>query len=71
MTVLERVRRLIERLAPEPACDDCIAKTLGLPQASHANLASRELAGSEGFERRNDVCALCGEARAVTRRAAK
>ena len=71
MTVMERVRALIERLAPEPACDDCIARTLELPQASQANLASRELAGSAGFERRNAICALCGNTLTVTRRAAK
>jgi hypothetical protein len=71
LTVLDRVRGLIERLAPEPACDDCIARKLELPQSSQANLAVRELAGSEGFERRIDKCALCGTDRTVTRRAAK
>jgi hypothetical protein len=71
ITVLDKVRGLIERLAPEPVCDDCLAAKLDLPWSSQANLAARELAGTGGFERRNDSCALCGVVRTVTRRAAK
>lgn len=69
ITVLARVRGLIERLAPEPVCDACVAEKLGLGWTSQANIAARELAGIDGFERRSDVCALCGGERAVTRRA--
>ncbi|WEK43269.1 MAG: hypothetical protein P0Y64_18440 [Candidatus Sphingomonas colombiensis] len=67
MTVLERVRGLIERLAPEPICDDCITEKLELTHRQHANHRSRELAGTPGFERRKDACALCGITKIVIR----
>jgi len=66
-TVLNKVRALIERLAGEPICDDCVAEKLDLTWTSQANLAARELTGMQGFERRNDVCSLCGGDRKVTR----
>jgi hypothetical protein len=69
-TILERVRGLIERLAPEPICDECIAEKLELAWTSQANQAARELVGG-GFERRSDICAICGGPRAVTRKTAK
>ena len=58
--VLDRVRAFIERLAPEPVCDDCITDRLSLSVRQHANHKTRELAGSPGFERRKDSCSLCG-----------
>lgn len=67
MTVLDQVRRLIERLSPEPVCDDCIAERLGLSVRQHANRKTRELAGRGGFERRIDACSLCGATRTVIR----
>lgn len=70
MTVLDQVRGLIERLSPEPVCDDCIAERLGLSVRQHANHKTRELAGQGGFERRIDGCSLCGATKKVIRRAA-
>lgn len=70
MTTSDQVRALIERLAPEPVCDDCITERLGLGVRAHANIRTRELAGVGGFERRKDVCSLCGETRMVIRRGA-
>lgn len=67
MTVLDDVRRLIERLAPEPVCDDCIAERLGLSVRQHANHKTRELAGDHGFERSKDACTLCGATKLVIR----
>ena len=67
-TVLEQVSALIERLSPAPICDDCIAKTLGLSVRQHANHKTRELAGTNGYERRKDACSLCGETKLVIRR---
>lgn len=67
-TVLGRVRRLIERLAPEPVCDDCITERLALSVRQHANHKSRELAGQAGFERQLAVCSLCGTEKMVIRR---
>lgn len=70
MTILDQVRALIERLSPEPVCDDCIAERLGLGESQHASIATRELAGQGGFERRKDVCSLCGATKEAIRRAA-
>ncbi|TPG37979.1 hypothetical protein EAH79_17010 [Sphingomonas koreensis] len=68
MTVLDQVRRLIERLSPAAICDDCISERLGLSARQHANHNTSELAGSSGFERRKDVCAICGATKLVIRR---
>lgn len=67
-TVLNQVRRLIERLSPEPICDECIGERLGLSERQHANQETRELAGTSGFERRKDTCSICGEQKIVIRR---
>lgn len=67
MTVLDEVRRLIERLGPEPICDDCISDKLGLSVRQHSNRKTRELAGANGFERRKDVCSICGATKLVIR----
>jgi hypothetical protein len=64
------VRGFVERLSPEPVCDDCIAERLRLSDTSQANKKTRELAGSDGFERLQDVCSLCGAPRKVIRRRA-
>jgi hypothetical protein len=71
MTVLDQVRALIERLSPEPVCDDCITERLDLSVRQHANIKTRELAGQGGFERRLDSCSLCGATKKVIRRAAR
>lgn len=68
-TELNKVRALIERLSPEPICDDCITERLGLSVRQHANHKTRELAGTSGFERRQDHCAICGVAKKVIRKA--
>jgi len=52
MTVIDDVRALVDRLAPAPICDDCVADRLGLSVRQHANHKTRELAGSNGFKRR-------------------
>jgi hypothetical protein len=67
-TVLDQVRGLIERLSPEAICDDCITERLGLSVRQHANHKTRELAGSNGFERRLEPCAICGAIKKVIRR---
>ena len=59
MTVLDDVSALITRLSPSPICDDCVAEKLNLSVRQHANHKTRELAGSNGFERRRDICSLC------------
>jgi hypothetical protein len=61
-----RVQAFIARLAPKAVCDDCIAHRLELADLD-AGYASRELAGSAGFERRKGECSLCGATKEVTR----
>lgn len=68
MTVLDDVERFVTRLSPELVCDDCIAEKLNLSVRQHANHKTRELAGSNGFERRKDVCSLCGGTKLVISR---
>jgi len=45
MKILDDVARFVARLAPEPVCDPCIARTLALEEAALAGQASHELAG--------------------------
>lgn len=68
MTIIDDVRALVNRLAPAPICDDCIADRLGLSVHQHANHKTRELAGSNGFERRKDICSMCYGEKLVIRR---
>ena len=68
MTILQDVERLVSRLSPEAICDDCITERLGLSVRQHVNHKTRELAGSNGFERRKDICSLCGVTKLVIRR---
>ena len=64
----DQVRRMIERLAPEPICDDCIADKLELADWQGVAQASRELAGQDGFERARARCTICGLSKLVTRK---
>lgn len=59
--ILDSVRRLVERLAPRPICDDCIVERIDDAQPDAIGLASHELAASRDFERDHGDCALCGE----------
>jgi len=68
MSVVDDVRKLIERLSPAPVCDDCVADRLGLSIRQHANHKTRELAGRNGFERRKDICSLCYGEKLVIRK---
>lgn len=68
MTVLDQVRGLIERLSPDPICDDCISERLGLSVRQHANHKTRELAGTGRFERQKDACSICGGIKIVIRK---
>ena len=68
MTILTDVTRLIARLSPATICDDCIADKLSLADRLLAEQASREVAGSNGFERKKDVCSLCDATKLVIRK---
>ena len=67
MTSLNQVRRLIERLSPEPICDDCISERIEGSAYEHTISMSRELAGPNGFERTKDACSICSAEKLVTR----
>jgi len=66
--MIDDVRKLIERLAPSPVCDDCIAQRLSLADRLEASIAAGELAGTSQFERRRDTCTLCDSEKLTTRR---
>ena len=68
MSVLDQVRALITSLTPSPICDDCVTEKLGLSSREYANQKTRELARSDRFERRRDICAICYGEKLVTRR---
>lgn len=68
MTVLDDVAKFVARLSPEAVCDDCIAEKLQLSVRQHANHQTRQLAGSDGFERKKAECSLCGGQKLVIRR---
>jgi len=68
MTVLEAIRAFVARLSPDAVCDECISNRLGLSVRQHAHHKTRELAGSDGFERRRGSCNLCGAEKLVIRR---
>ena len=66
--VTDQVRAFVARLAPDPVCDGCIAERLDLAAPQRANQEARRLVGSDGFERRRDICSLCYDEKLVTRR---
>jgi hypothetical protein len=63
---LDKVRAFVARLAPNPVCDGCIAERLALAAPQRANQETRRLVGSDGFERRRDICSLCYSEKMVT-----
>lgn len=67
-TTLDSVRRLVERLAPTPVCDDCIADRIDDASLEEVRRSTHELAVDRGFMRDNDACGLCGERRMVIAR---
>lgn len=69
-TVFDQVKALIQRLAPEPVCDDCISERLGLSVREHVNHKTTELSGMVGFERQKGACSLCSADKMVIRRKA-
>ena len=65
------VRRLVERLAPAPVCDDCIADRLDLRLSDDLRATLGELAVERGFDRERDQCGLCDQPRIVLRKHSK
>jgi hypothetical protein len=70
MTILEKVRQFVERLAAVPICDACAAQKLDAATTEEIQLSLNELASERGFDRGNGACGFCGERRPVTRKRA-
>lgn len=70
-TIAGQIERLIMRLDGAAVCDGCVTDRLGLSVPAQANVVTRVLGGTRGFERRRDACTLCGNSRTVTRHRAK
>jgi hypothetical protein len=60
VTVLQQVRALIIARTPQAICDDCIAAKLNLSVRQHANHKTRELEKLPRYDRRVQVCSVCG-----------
>lgn len=67
-TILDLVRRWVERLAPSPVCDDCLAERIDMARPEDIAPAVGELAAMREFARERGDCGLCGENRAVVRK---
>ena len=67
MTILNDVINLIDQLSPDPICDDCIKVRLNLSVRQHANHKTRELEKTAGYDRRIDICSICGNSKKVIR----
>jgi hypothetical protein len=67
VTVLDDVKDFIIRQSPQAICDDCIAAKLGLSVRQHANHKTLDLARARGFDRRKDICSICGAEKKVIR----
>ena len=67
MTVLGRVREFLIERSPIAICDDCIAERLDLSVRQYANHITRELAPTPRFDRRKDICGVCGSVKKVIR----
>lgn len=66
--ILGQVRRLTQRLAPTPVCEQCLVERIEDAPVDMVHMSLSELAVERGFGRENDVCGLCGEQRLVIKR---
>lgn len=67
MTIAKQIEALIRRLDGVAICDDCITDRLNLSVRSQANVVTREIGGSGGFQREKNACGLCGATKTVIR----
>lgn len=63
----DKAGKYIRRISPAALCDACLVEPSGARNSDGAARLARELAGSDGFERRIGDCAMCRAARVVTR----
>lgn len=70
-TIAGQIERLIVRLDGAAVRDGCVTDRLNLSVPAQANVVTRALGGTRGFERRRDDCSLCGNSRTVIRHRAK
>ncbi len=65
MTIAGQIEQLIASLCGASICDDCITDRLNLSVRSQANVVTRELGRSEGFDRAKTSCGQCGALKTV------
>jgi hypothetical protein len=70
-TIAGQIERLIVRLDGAGVCDACVTDRLNLSVPAQANVVTRALGGTHGFERKKDECTLCGSTRTVIRRSVR
>ncbi len=63
--ILDRARRMIERVSPARLCGACVTERLADADGSLVIIALNELAVARGFDWAQDACGLCGERRQV------
>ena len=66
--ILDVVRRWVDRLAPTPVCDDCLAERIEMARPEDIGPAVGELAAARDFVRERGTCGLCNEVRLVIRK---
>lgn len=66
-TIAGQIAALIRRMDGVALCDDCITDRLDLSVRSQANVVTRSISGTDGFERLKSPCGLCGSTKTVIR----
>jgi len=66
-TIAGQIEALIVRLDGAAVCDACVTDRLDLSVPAQANVVTRALGGTCGYERMKDSCGLCGRIRTVIR----
>jgi len=69
MVILDRIRQFVERVAPLPICEACLAGHLDGLSEQEVHLRVSELAVERGFDRARAPCGLCGNERLVVEKA--
>jgi len=66
-TIAGQIEALIAQLEGVGVCDGCVTDRLNLSVPAQANVVTRALGGTCGYERMKDSCGLCGRIRTVIR----
>jgi len=63
----EAVYRILKDNAPAALCDDCLASAAKVHPRQQVNIIARSLGLTRDFQRRDGICATCGDEKLVTR----